>query len=133
MLNGTVVPPGSWPECTRDGENFIPFSVPSAANLTITVNDFNGLLFDVFVDGTEYPGTVPGENLISSIDVAGGVSTVGILVPSQVPSDVPPPDSVTVSVDVNSFISAVPEPATLSLLGFGAVCLAALRRRRPPA
>jgi hypothetical protein len=131
-LSGATDPPNSYTECTIGGTNYIPFYLPNSALVSIEVSDLFSLDFDLIVNGggNILPST-PGSNDVD-IDVPGGVSTLGILVPSQDAAlcectPTVPTDYMGVSI---SLINYIPEPATLGLLGFGAACLIIVRRRR---
>jgi hypothetical protein len=133
-LSGATDPPNSYTECTIGGTNYIPFYLPNAALVSIEVADLFSLDFDLIVNGgSNILPTTPGSNDVD-IDVPAGVSTLGIFVPSQDAAlcnctPTVPTDFMGVSISLINDIT-IPEPATLGLLGFGAACVVAVRRRR---
>lgn len=125
-----------YPLCTSGSTFLIPFylSAPSEISINVAEADIinpDGTYFDLTVNGVDYvqspiPTTQLGSDFLE-VGVPGGVSTLGITDLYQQLNGMPATDTLSVSIQFNNFI---PEPATMSLLGFGAICLGALRRRR---
>jgi hypothetical protein len=135
-LNGNS---GGYPLCTTGSTYFIPFYLAAPANVSITIAEDDPHLnpdntyFDLIVNGTSYPqGAVPDGGDSLELDVLqGGISTLGITDVYQQVNGSPATDQIAVSIQFNSYVAAaVPEPATLGLLGFGAACIVGLLRRR---
>jgi|SRR5580658_7505154 hypothetical protein len=146
----------SYYECTASGgtiltkpENtslisnaVIPFylSLTDAANVTISVlaetPDARDT-FDLILDGKTIATDV-ASGADTKATIMAGLNTLAITenyvgVAATVDA-VDPTDTLSVGVSLRNLITPVstPEPATLSLLGFGAACLVGLRRRRRP-
>lgn len=145
---------GTYHECTAPGGTLIAVSssivftnavIPffetrsEAANVAISVAETEqpGATFDLFLDGSATPfATDVLSGADTEVEVPAGLNVLAITenypvsTASALLAD--PIDQLSVGVSLVNFItpSTVPEPATLGLLGFGAACLAGLRRRR---
>ena len=133
-LNGTVTGL-SWPECTMGGVEYIPFSATGGHLVLGTISDSIGLPFSVTIKSPtaafapmSYNGTMSVS--FPGFDVLGGVGLIAVTVSGLTLHQL---DDMTVALEYGAAITPMPEPATLGLLGFGAACLGALRRRRSPA
>lgn len=120
-----------YPVCSSGSSYYIPFYVSALAQVLIGISEVNsvsGTYFGVSVNGTSVvqqssASVPPGVSLLT--DVPAGIDLLGIT--ENYGTSGLTGDSLSVSVAFQSFI---PEPATLSLLGFGAACLIGLRRRQ---
>ena len=129
-----------YPQCSTDSLNTIPFDAAAAGKQKITVvaaDDITGGYFDLIID----PGTGNSQTFSQTPSTASqviafgvtailtaGLNTLAITEFNKNSSFAgPTADRVSVTITNTNFI---PEPATLSLLGFGAICSAGLRRRR---
>jgi hypothetical protein len=143
-LNNTSLPAGL--ECEPDSTWLIPFSVASAGDVLISISEANssvtGTYFGVLVgdasgnNTTSYDQTAILSTVLGSFDetvpVSAGVGTVSIVEMTSASSFGINGTNDTLSFSM-AFQNFIPEPATLSLLGFGVACLVAARRRRRPA
>ena len=69
-----------------------------------------------------------GDLTLTDVAVPAGLDTLAITDSALI--DTANVDDFGVSIQFQNFISEIPEPASLSLLGFGATCLIGLVRRR---
>jgi PEP-CTERM motif len=142
LLDGNIITGSAYPECEVATSHYvIPFFVPTAeeVEISLTEDGYTGAFYDLTVD----PGTANvltnnqagisstatlGSDLWKGVAVPAGVNTLDIFENNDSSAfEAAPGDGVEVAMQFYSFI---PEPATLGLLGFGAACLVALRRRQ---
>jgi len=148
--SGTLDGPIIYPQCDSTGSVFVsfpttnatvPFFLPSAAQVLISLSELFppqlGAYFDLIVNGVSFsqspiPPTQQGSASLV-VDVPAGLSILGITDLAQVGQSSTGPlafNELSLSIQTDFLI---PEPATLTLLGFGATCVVAFRRRQRPA
>ena len=123
----------------------IPFSVASAADVLISIAEHSSLVLGTYFDltvgdaagnnGTSYDQSPIASNVLGGVSqvvaIPAGVSTLSILENTSAASFGTDGTFDTLAIGIQ-FQNSIPEPATLSLLGFGAACLMAARRRQRP-
>jgi hypothetical protein len=136
LLDGTV-DSGTYPECLVSSTFLIPFFVPTAQNVEISLSEVPGIT-GAFYDLTLDPGTADVQTNDQAaipttqqgldtwvVAVPTGLNTLDILENNNSGGFVG--DSVSVAMQT---FSSIPEPATVGLLGFGAVWLFGFRHRQ---
>jgi hypothetical protein len=112
----------------------IPFFLTNPAQILLgitQINNISGTFFGVSIDGSsvlqqDSPVVPPNISLLTN--VAAGIGLLGIT--ENYGTTGLTEDALAVGITLEKFLPTIPEPATLSLLGLGAACLAAARRRQ---
>ncbi len=125
----------TYPTCTTGGAFFIPFFEPHAAVVDLAIGRALSLNspFTFTIASVAGGGPVSttgntdgsGDLTLTDVDVPAGLDTLAIIDSALIGTT--SADDFGVSIQFQNFI---PEPASLSLLGFGATCLIGLVRRR---
>lgn len=124
--------------CTTGGAFFIPFYEPHAALIDLAIAGATSLnspfTFTIASVAAGGPANTigntdgSGDLTLTNVAVPAGLDTLAITNSALIGTQ--GADDFGVSIQFQNFISEIPEPASLSLLGVGATCLIGLVRRR---
>jgi hypothetical protein len=144
LLDGNSV---GYAECQVGSDFYIPFFESHPAKMTLALAAFDGtpgsgvnFAFDfssVLSNGigspTEFTATTDSNGDISTLSVVvpGGLDVLAITDSSLINASSGTTDDFQISLQFNNFINSIPEPATITLLGFGVAGLMVMRRRQP--